>query len=316
MKKYISIIFLLAAIAVPFALKTRPSIIYYISLSLIYAISAEGLNLLMGIGGQISLGHAAFMAIGGFTSAVLVMKFHVPFLAGLLAGVALSCILGLAIGFPSLRLKGFYLAIATMALGSVVTDVLRRMAITGGDYGLANITPPSLFNWRFSSYSSQYYIILLFFLLVVWLTKNFIKSKSGIALQAMRDSETGAVVTGINLANYKLLAFVISSAFAGLAGVLYAHTVTYISATDFGLGFSIDLLAITIIGGVGTLWGSLLGSILWVLVRQLLSMAHLEALAGILFGILLIVVILSLPRGLSEIIIRINQRLNRKKALS
>ncbi len=136
------------------------------------------------------------------------------------------------------------------------------------------------------------------------------------ALQAMRDSETGAVVTGINLANYKLLAFVVSSAFAGLAGVLYAHSVTYLNASDFGLGFSIDLLAITIIGGIGTLWGSLLGSILWVLVRNFLSMAHLEVLAGVIFGVLLIVVVLSLPMGLSEIIIRANRWLNGKKAIN
>jgi len=316
MKKLLPILFLVFALIIPLALKTKPSIIYFINLSLIYAIAAQGLNLLMGIGGQISLGHAAFMAIGGYTSAILVMKFNLPFFVALLGGVALSCILGLIVGFPSLRLKGFYLAIATMALGSVVTDVIRRLAITGGDNGMANITPPALFNYKFASYSSQYYLILFLFLLIIWLTRNFIKSKSGMALQAMRDSEAGALVTGINLSNYKLLAFVVSSAFAGLAGVLYAHTVTYLNASNFGLGFSIDLLAITIIGGIGTLWGGLLGSILWVLVRNFLSMAHLEVLAEIIFGIVLIVVVISLPRGLSEIIMRVNKWLNRKKVIN
>ncbi|MGC9125839.1 MAG: branched-chain amino acid ABC transporter permease, partial [Caldisericaceae bacterium] len=182
-----------------------------------------------------------------------------------------------------------------------------------GDYGMANIAPPTFFNIKLSSYSSQYYLILFLFLLVVWLTRNFVKSKSGMALRAMRDSEAGALVTGINLANYKLLAFVVSSAFAGLAGVLYAHSVSYLNASNFGLGFSIDLLAITIIGGIGTLWGALLGSILWVLIRNFLSMAHLEVLAGVIFGILLIVVVLALPTGLSEIITRANKWLSRKK---
>jgi branched-chain amino acid transport system permease protein len=153
-------------------------------------------------------------------------------------------------------------------------------------------------------------------LLTIWLARNFIRSKSGMALQAMRDSETGAVALGINISNYKLLAFIISSAFAGLAGVLYAHLVTYLNASNFGLGFSIDLLAITIIGGLGTLWGGLLGSILWVLVRNFLSLAHFEMFAGVIFGIILIIVVIFLPRGLSEIIIRINQRMNRKRVIT
>jgi branched-chain amino acid transport system permease protein len=316
MKKILPIIFLVVAIFIPFVLKTKPSIIYFINLSMIYAISAQGLNLLMGIGGQISLGHAAFMAIGGYTSAILVMKFHTPFLPALVAGVALSCIFGLIVGFPSLRLKGFYLAIATMALGSVVTDVIRRLAVTGGDYGFANISPPKIFKFVFSSNFSQFYMILGFLLLTIWLARNFIRSKSGMALQAMRDSETGAVALGINISNYKLLAFIISSAFAGLAGVLYAHSVTYLNAFNFGLAFSIDLLAITIIGGLGTLWGSLLGAILWVLVRNFLSLAHFEVFAGVIFGVMLIIVVVFLPRGLSEIIIRINQRMNRNRVIT
>jgi branched-chain amino acid transport system permease protein len=313
MKKILPIIFILFAVFIPLIFKTRPSLVYFINLSLIYAIAAQGLNLLMGIGGQISLGHAAFMAIGGYTSAILVMKFHTPFLLALVAGIAISCIFGLIVGFPSLRLKGFYLAIATMALGSVVTDVIRRLEITGGDYGFANISPPQIFKFVFSSNFSQFYLILGLFLLATWITRNFIRSKSGMALQAMRDSETGAVSLGVNIANYKLLAFIVSSAFAGLAGVLYAHLVTYLNPGNFGLGFSIDLLAITIIGGLGTLWGSLFGAILWVLVRNFLSTAHLEVYAGIFFGIILILIILFMPRGLSEIIFRVNKLLNRKK---
>jgi branched-chain amino acid transport system permease protein len=313
MKKILTITFIVFAVFIPLIFRTRPSLVYFINLSLIYAIAAQGLNLLMGIGGQISLGHAAFMAIGGYTSAILVMKFHTPFLLALIAGIALSCIFGLIVGFPSLRLKGFYLAIATMALGSVVTDAIRRLEITGGDYGLANIPSPQIFKFEFSSNFTQFYLILVLFLFTTWITRNFIRSKSGMALRAMRDSETGAVSLGINIANYKLLAFIISSAFAGLAGVLYAHSVTYLNASNFGLSFSIDLLAITIIGGLGTLWGSLLGAILWVLVRNFLSLAHLEVYAGIFFGIILIVIILFMPRGLSEIILRV-KLLNRKKA--
>lgn len=312
MKKITPIILLIIALFIPVFLRERPSIIYYINLSMIYAISAQGLNLLMGIAGQISLGHAAFMAIGGYTSAILVMSFHLPFIIALIGGILVACAFGVIIGFPALRLKGFYLAIATLALGNVVTDIIKRLTITGGDYGLRNIPPPSLFGFELQNNLSQFYLVLGCLLLVIFVTRNFIKSKSGMALQAMRDSETGARAVGINISNYKLLAFIIASAFAGLGGVLYAHSVTYLHPTNFGLGFSIDLLAITIIGGIGTLWGVVLGSFLWVLVRNLMG-TGLEVLTGVLFGVILILVVLFLPRGLSEIFFRISNRFKSKE---
>jgi len=124
----------------PLILRETPSIIGYLNLVMIYGISAQGLNLLLGIGGQISLGHAAFMAIGGYTSAIFVVHYNFPFIIALIISIVVSAIFGLIVGFPSLRLKGFYLAIATMALGNVVGDVLRRMSITGGDQGFRNYT--------------------------------------------------------------------------------------------------------------------------------------------------------------------------------
>jgi len=132
---------------IPVFLKSRPSFIGYINLAIIYAIAAEGLNLLIGVSGQISLGHAAFMAIGGYTSAILVMSLHVPSIVAIICGVIVSAFFGFIIGFPALRLKGFYLAIATMALGTAVTDIIRRLSITGGDQGLRNIPPIKIFNF-------------------------------------------------------------------------------------------------------------------------------------------------------------------------
>ncbi|MCE5192656.1 MAG: branched-chain amino acid ABC transporter permease [Candidatus Cryosericum sp.] len=315
MKKFTPILLLVLALLIPVIFRQKPSLVYYLNLSMIYAISAQGLNLLMGIGGQISLGHAAFMAIGGYTSAVLVMVLHVPFIVALIAGVGLSCLFGLIIGFPALRLKGFYLAIATLAMGTVVTDIIKRIAITGGDYGLRNIPAPRLFGFTFGSSLSQFYLILAGLLLAIVVTRNFIRSKSGIALQAMRDSETGAQAVGINTSNYKLLAFILASAFAGLAGVLYGHSVSYLNTTNFGLDLSINLLAITIIGGMGTVWGVVLGSFLWVFVRNLMG-SGLEMLTGVLFGVILLLVVLFLPRGLSEIGFRIAGRFKGKNESS
>lgn len=310
MKKYIYYILLLLVILLPLIFRTKPSIIGYLNLIMIYGISAQGLNLLLGIGGQISLGHAAFMAIGGYTSAILVVNYNFPFIAALLISIFVSAIFGLIVGFPSLRLKGFYLAIATMALGSVVGDVIRRMNITGGDHGFRNIPTFEIFGYNLESSQSKFYLILFFFLLIFYISRNFIKSKSGKSLIAMRDSEVGALSVGVNISNAKLLAFVLASIFAGLSGVLYAHNISYLHPNNFGLALSIDLLAITIIGGLGTLWGPILASLFWIFLPFIIG-SKLELLAGVIFGIVVIIVVLFLPRGLSEIIFRIEKNLKR-----
>lgn len=311
-KKIVISSLIILALFIPLILKEKPSIIGYINLAIIYAISVAGLNLLLGIAGQISLGHAAFMAIGGYTSAILVVKLHFPSLLGIACGTVVAGIFGLIIGFPSLRLKGFYLAIATMALGSTIADIIRRIPITGADQGLRNIPAISIFNFVFEKEFLKFYLFLGIFLIVVLLVSNFLKSKSGMAFRAMRDTELGAIVNGINISYYKILAFVISSALAGLAGALYAHSISYLHPNNFGLGLSVELLAITIIGGLGTLWGPLLGSVLWIVLPRLFG-SKLEAMSSVLFGVVLILVVLFLPRGLSEVIFRIDRLFNKPK---
>ncbi len=306
MKKTIPIFIIIVASVLPLLFKEKPSIIGYINIAIIYAISVEGLNLLLGVAGQISLGHAAFMAIGGYTSALLVMKLGFPSLVGVLLGATAAGIFGLIIGFPSLRLKGFYLAIATMALGSTITDIIKRIAITGADRGLTNIPAISIFKFKFESEISKYYLFFAIFMITVFLIRNLLNSKSGKAFRAMRDSELAATTFGVNISYYKVLAFVISSFLAGLSGALYAHSISYLHPMNFGLGLSVELLAITIIGGLATLWGPIMGSLLWILVPRLFG-AKLEAMAGVLFGAILILVVLFLPRGLYEIVLKIEK---------
>jgi len=309
-KKVISIVLGILVLITPIILRSKPSLISYLNLVMIYAIAVEGLNLLLGVAGQISLGHAAFMAIGGYTSAILVMNLHLPSFIGIIAGVIFAAFFGFLIGFPSLRLKGFYLAIATMALSTAITDIIKRLQITGSDHGLMNIPPIKVFNFSFSSEISKYYLFLAFLVLVVILIRNFLRGKGGMALKAMRDSEFGALACGINISYYKILAFVISSALAGLAGALYAHSISYLHPMNFGLGLSIDFLAITIIGGLGTIFGPILGSFLWIILPRFFG-ARLESMATVLFGVILILVVLFLPRGLYEIIEKFDRILKR-----
>ncbi len=304
----ISIFILLLSLAMPFIFAEKPSQIAYLNIIMIYAISAQGLNLLLGYAGQVSLGHAAFMAIGGYTSAILVMQFGFNNIFSIICAILLTGFCGLFVGFPSLRLSGFYLAIATMALGTATADIIKRLVITGGDQGLRNIPPINIFGYEFQSEIQKYYLFLFILIIVFILVKNLVNSRSGRALRAIRDAELTAETMGINIAYYKVVAFVASSMIAGLSGVLYAHSISYLHPVNFGLSFSIELLAITIVGGLATIWGPLLGALFWVLLPRLIGV-RMEFLATTLFGIMVILSIRFFPRGLSEIIFKLEKKL-------
>lgn len=310
MKKSIltSMLLLALSLLLPIFLSEKPSQIAYLNIIMIYAISAQGLNLLLGYAGQVSLGHAAFMAIGGYTSAILVMQFGFNNIFSIIIATLLTGFCGLFVGFPSLRLSGFYLAIATMALGTATADIIKRLEITGGDQGLRNIPPLNVFGYEFQSEIHKYYLFLIILIIVFILVKNLVNSRSGRALRAIRDAELTAETMGINIAYYKVVAFVISSMIAGLSGALYAHSISYLHPVNFGLIFSIELLAMTIVGGLATIWGPLLGALFWVLLPRLIG-ARMEFLATTFFGIMVILSIRFFPRGLSEIIFRLERKL-------
>jgi len=304
----ISLLLLVLSLVLPIILSEKPSLIAYLNIIMIYALSAQGLNLLLGYAGQVSLGHAAFMAIGGYTSAILVMQFGFNNIFSIISAILLTGFCGLFVGFPSLRLSGFYLAIATMALGTATADIIKRLAITGGDQGLRNIPPLNIFGYEFQSEIQKYYLFLVVLIIVFILVKNLVSSRSGRALRAIRDAELTAETMGINIAYYKVVAFVISSMIAGLSGALYAHSISYLHPVNFGLSFSIELLAMTIVGGLATIWGPLLGALFWVFLPRLIG-ARMEFLATTFFGIMVILSIRFFPRGLSEIIFRLERKL-------
>lgn len=270
--------------------------VYMLNLILIYCMAALGLQLLIGISGQISLGHAAFMAIGSYTSALLTAKLHLPFLVGLLAAALLTALIGFALGLPALRLHGPYLALATISFGTALPELLAKWEpLTGGHAGMlvptASIGPLVLGNEY-----SLYYLNLGVLIFLFWFSMNLLRSRFGRAWQSLRESEIAAQSMGVNLAFAKTSAFALSAAYGGIAGSLYAHLVGFISPIDFNSFMSLQLLAMLVVGGLGSLPGSIVGATTVNLLLAFLSRTRGWSL--IIEGILVIVTVWFLPTGL------------------
>ncbi|MFN3691499.1 MAG: alpha/beta fold hydrolase [Fervidobacterium sp.] len=279
---------------VPFLLINNAFIITILSLVGIYTIASMGLNIIMGYSGQISIGHAAFMSIGAYVSTVLVMNYNFPLIFGVLTAGIVSFLFGLLIGFPALRLSGFYLAIATMGFVVAIEQLFGSLEnITGGHAGIRGIEFPYLWNADLE----KYFLVLAFVFISYIVMDRLINSKTGRAWMAIRENETAASVVGINVAKSKVLAFAIGSMMAGVAGALYAHVIGYIAPSDFGIAKSLDLLAISVIGGMASVDGPLYGSLVYVALPFLFSRIHISM--SIIFGTILIFVVLFMPLGIS-----------------
>jgi branched-chain amino acid transport system permease protein len=237
----------------------------------IYAIVGVGLLILAGFAGQVSLGHAAFLAIGAYTAGYM-QRLGVPFLIYLPLSVVLTGAVGALVGFPALRLSGIYLVIATIAFGFIIEEVAARWeSVTNGNDGM-RIKQIELFGFTVSRDGySFYYLCLGLLILVLVLALNLLRSPTGRAFIAIRDSETAAQSIGVNLSVYKVVAFSISAAMTGLAGCLYAHKMSFISPEMFTLLLSLEFVIVILIGGVGSLHGAVLGSIFVVMVDPFLS---------------------------------------------
>ena len=272
---------------------------------LIYSIVGLGMMLLVGFTGQISLGHAAFLAVGAYTEALLQAK-GVPFFISLPTAALLSAALGWVLGLPALRLKGIYLAIATLAFNVIVEEVIARWeGLTGGNSGL-HLKPIELFGLKLDGDTSLFYLCLGLTVLAILALLNLLRSPTGRAFVAIRDSEISASCMGVNLATYKTMSFAISAALTGIGGALYAHKVSFISPEQFTLLQSIELITIVILGGVGFIHGAVLGAAFVIVLPQLISLAkdYLPAnvagsgLQAVVFGLVLILFIIFEPFGL------------------
>ena len=272
----------------------------------IYSIVGLGLMLLAGYTGQMSIGHAAFLAVGAYTEAVLAGRGW-PFLVSLPAAALCAMAAGVVVGMPALRLKGIYLSIATLAFGFIIEEVITRWdSVTGGSAGL-RVKPVEILGVSLGDATSFYYLCLVLTVAAVLVIVNLLRSPAGRAFIAIRDSEISAQSMGIHLARFKTLSFAISAALAGVGGALYAHKISFISPEQFTVTQSIELLMMIVIGGLGSIHGVFFGAIFMIALPQLVAvlkdylpaeMAGSSGLQPLAFGLVLLAFLLAEPMGL------------------
>ncbi len=292
----IFLIFAMAVLIIPVFLRGS----YFINVLVFIGINtmlAVALNLLMGYAGQISLGHAAFFGLGAYISGVFTTRFGLdPWIVLPLAATASGCF-AFIIGFPILKLKGHYLAMATLGFGIIMYIVFNEtVGVTGGPSGLSGIPNIKIGNLVFDSDLSNYYLIWMITLAVMLLSINLSQSRIGRALKAIHNSEVAARVMGVNARILKVQIFTVSAVISAIAGSLYAHTMTFISPASFGFNFSVELVTMVIIGGLGSIYGSFLGAAILTVLPEFLRV--LQDFDIIVYGLMLIIMTMYLPGGL------------------
>ncbi|HWB47123.1 MAG TPA: branched-chain amino acid ABC transporter permease [Hyphomicrobiaceae bacterium] len=312
----VAMIVLLFAVIIPLALDD-----YYLSilnLVLIAIVGALGLNILVGYTGQISVGHAAFMSVGAYTAANLAVHAHMPFWVTLPAGGMMAALVGAIVGIPSLRIKGLYLAIATLAGQLIIEWIINHTpAISGGAQASIEVPRPTLWGHHMKTQGQLYFFLLFFAALATVATLNLVRSRIGRAFVAIRDQDIAAEIIGVDIYRYKLLSFAISSFYAGVCGVLYTYYLGIANYEQFQINVSIDYLAMIIIGGLGSVLGSIFGAI-FVTMLPIVIRLVMEPLAGlflnegelssvvssvrlVLFGGLIIFFLVIEPEGLNRL---------------
>jgi branched-chain amino acid transport system permease protein len=256
-----------------------------------------GLNLLIGFAGQISLGHAAFYGLGSYVSGILTVHYGVSPWIALGLGMVFTGAVAYGIGYPALRLRGHYLVMATLGFSIIVNILMGELEpITGGHDGLMGIPPLSVGGIDIDSDQKNFYVIWGFVLVCMLLAKNLLDSRVGRALRAIHGSETAANSLGVNVSDYKVKVFVLSAVYASLAGGLYAHYITFISPSTYDFYYSIQVVTMVIVGGLGSLWGALAGTAILTTLSEALHVAkqyHIIA-----YGLFLSLVLIFLPDGI------------------
>ncbi|HKZ04375.1 MAG TPA: branched-chain amino acid ABC transporter permease [Methylomirabilota bacterium] len=294
---------------------------YYLSIAnlvWIAVIGALGLNVLVGYTGQVSIGHGAFMSVGAYTAANLATRLDSPWPVNLLAGGLMAAAVGAVVGIPSLRIKGLYLAIATLAGQLIIEWIINHVTfISGGVQASIEVPRPQLGTMPLSSQRQMYFFLLFFVVLAIVATLNLVRSRIGRAFIAIRDQDIAAEIIGVNIFRYKLLAFAISSFYAGVTGVLYTYFLGIANYEQFQINVSIDYLAMIIIGGLGSVLGSVLGAAFVTLLPIVIRLS-MEAFGGLflapqtvlnlipnlrlmMFGALIIFFLVVEPEGLNRL---------------
>ncbi|HEX7216168.1 MAG TPA: branched-chain amino acid ABC transporter permease [Methylomirabilota bacterium] len=312
----VGVIAVLAFVVVPLVLDE-----YYLSICNLISVAvvgALGLNILVGYTGQVSIGHGAFMSVGAYTAANLAVRLDAPFWISLPLGGLMAALIGAIVGVPSLRIKGLYLAIATLAGQLIIEWTINHVTwISGGVQASIEVPRPTVFGNPINTQREMYYFLLVFVVLAIAGVMNLMRTRVGRAFIAIRDQDIAAEIIGINIFKYKLLAFAISSFYAGVTGVLYTYYLGIANYEQFQITTSIDYLAMIIIGGLGSVLGSVFGAI-FVTLLPIVIRSVMEAFGGflfssgavlniipnlrlIIFGLLIIVFLVVEPEGLNRL---------------
>jgi branched-chain amino acid transport system permease protein len=293
----LSVIALAAVLALTPALLADPWRLGMLNLVAVHAVVALGLNLFIGYAGQISLGHAAFFGLGAYGSAVLTATYGLPAWAALFLTAAGVAAMALTVGIPTLRLTGHYLAMATLGFNLVIHHVfLQWDSVTGGPSGLTGIPPFALFGVVVQGEVGHFYLLWGAAMVALTLTLNLIRSGIGRGLAALAQDEGAAAAMGVDVRRGKIVIFTASAVFASFGGSLFAHYLGTITPDTFGIFASIDFVIMVVIGGLGSLWGSLVGAAFVTLLPHILG--PLEEYKDILHGLLVVGILLVTPRGL------------------
>ena len=303
----------LGVLALVFPFVAGDYLLYLANLMGVLCIAALGLNILTGFTGQISLGHAAFMGVGGFGAAYLASRLSAPFWLAVPAGGVMACLAGVVVGVPSLRIQGLSLAIATLAAQVIAEWVfVNWTSATGGIRGL-NVPPARLFGLSLDTDFRIYFLVQAVAAAHVWLAANLFRTRWGRAFIAVRDRDIAAELIGVPLFRTKILSFMVSSFYAGMAGGLWAFFVKVVTPENFPLSLSIQLLAMVIVGGLGSIKGTLFGTVFMTLVPEALKLgvealrgvwpdaqAYLFPMRDVVFGALIVAFLVFEPHGLAE----------------
>lgn len=297
-------LFGILAIVLPMLLSAKGSTYTLLASIGIISIAALGFNILLGYSGQISLGHGAFMGMGAYMSAYLVAKMELPFIIGIIMAAIIPLLVGFVLGLIALRLEGHYLAIATLGFAVVIEEIFAEFSEFTGGWSGTKAGFPVIFGYKFGK-ESVYVLVILVLVGLMIATYNFMKSSTGRALIAMKKSEHAAQAMGVSLFKYKLLAFSLSTMYAGIAGSLYIHFFRFCEPKLWGIGLSLDLLASVVIGGLGTIGGAVVGvaflKLLPTFLQGLPILGDIDGLSFVLTGVSIIVFIMFYPKGLINI---------------
>ena len=298
----------LLALALPFWLAS-PYFLHVTIMAGIFAVLALSLNLLLGYTGQLSLGHAAFFGIGAYTSALLALRLEWSFWVALPCAAAAAGLAGWLIGRLALKLRGAYFVLVTISFAGVISLVsVNWMDLTNGPLGLPGVPAPELGPWSLRTKSAYYYLVLAAVALSCLVCRRLVRSRIGRAFVALRENEPLAESVGVDVTHYLVLAAVVSAALAGLAGSLYAHYTRFVSPEVFLFSYTVTMVVMVVAGGKGTLAGPIVGAVLFTVLPEALRAATSWQWQMLAYGVLLVLLVFFLPRGIVPALTALRQR--------